>query len=97
MIQKYSAQGNQRYQWTRLEDRSASRCLGDPIVYAWHGREPFGPETCRRALRLWDMSTSSSRVAQGRTAHVESLKAEGLMGCKSPVRLSCSYGMLSCV
>jgi len=33
----------------------------------WACREPFGFETCRRALRLW---------AQGRTAHVESLTAE---------------------
>jgi len=52
------------------ERREVTSVLLKPIVYARHvedpevigGREPFGPETCRRA-------------------HVESLKAEGLMGC----------------
>ncbi len=54
--------------------------IGDPlhgVVYARHGREPFGPEPFGFELK------------------VERLKAEGLMGCKSPVCLSCSDPLCS--
>jgi hypothetical protein len=51
--------------------------------YGLTSAEPIGRETCRRAFRPRDLSTSSGRVAQGRLAQVESLKAEWLRSSRS--------------